>query len=97
MYIKSIVHLSEKIDELSIIKQDVSQILSLVNKLQSIITEKDKQIGVLEARIDVLEQYQKRKTLLHPASKQDKRRGTDICFLRKVQLGKMIQKTKWNH
>ena len=53
-------YLSGKIYELSGIKQEVSQILCLVNKLQSIITEKDKQIGVLEARIDDLEQYPKK-------------------------------------
>ena len=41
---QSIDYLSGKIDELSTIKHDVSQILSLVNKLQSMITEKDKQI-----------------------------------------------------
>ena len=51
---QSIDYLSGKIDELSGIKHEVSQILCLVNKLQSIITEKDKQIGVLEARIDDL-------------------------------------------
>ena len=56
---QSIDYLSGKIDELSGIKHEVSQILCLVNKLQSIITEKDKQIGVLEARIDDLEQYKK--------------------------------------
>ena len=64
---QSIDNLSGKIDELSGIKLEVSQILCLVNKLQSIITEKDKQIGVLEARIDDLEQYQKKKTLSSPA------------------------------
>ena len=58
---QSIVYLSGKIDELSSIKQEVSQILCLVSKLQSIITEKDRRIGVLEARINHLEQYQRRK------------------------------------
>ena len=64
---QSIDYLSGKIDELSGIKHEVSQILCLVDKLQSIINEKDKQIGVLEARIDDLEQYKKKKTLSSPA------------------------------
>ena len=48
---QSIAYLSGKTYELSTIKQ-VSQILSLTMKLQSIIDDKDKQIGILEARID---------------------------------------------
>ena len=51
---QSINYLRGKIDELSSIKQKDCQILCFVNKLQSIIIEKDKQIGVLEARIDDL-------------------------------------------
>ena len=66
-FIQSIDYLSGKIYELSGIKHEVSQILCLVNKLQSIITEKDKQMGVLEARMDDLEQYKKKKTLSSPA------------------------------
>ena len=58
---QSIDYLRGKFDELSSIKQEVSQILCLVNKLQSIRSEKDKQIGVLESIIDDLEQYKKRK------------------------------------
>ena len=61
---QSIDYLSRKIYELSGIKHKVSQILCLVNKLQSIITEKDKQIGVLEARIDDLEQCQKKENII---------------------------------
>ena len=61
---QSIDYLGGKIDELSGIKHEVSQILCLVNKLQSIITEKDKQIGVLEARIYVLEQYKKKENII---------------------------------
>ena len=57
---QSIDCLSGKIDELSGIKQEFTQILCLANKLQSIITEKDKQIGALAAIIDDLEQYKKR-------------------------------------
>ena len=64
---QSIDYLSGKIYELSGIKHEVSRILCLVNKLQSIITEKDKQVGVLEARIDDLEQYKKKNTLSSPA------------------------------
>ena len=56
---QSIDYFSGKIDELSGMKHEGSQILCLVNKLQSIITEKDKQIVLLEARIDDLEQYKK--------------------------------------
>ena len=56
--------MSGKIYELSSIKQEVSQISCLVNKLLSIIPEKDKQIGVLEARIDDFEQYQKNKNII---------------------------------
>ena len=52
---QSVDYLSRKIDEICRIRQEVSQILTLVNKLQSIITEKGKQIGVLEAIIDDLE------------------------------------------
>ena len=73
---QSIDYFSVKIDDLSIMKQDVSQTLSLVNKLQSIITEKGEQICKLEAKIDDLEQYKKKKTLSSPAKKQIKRRGT---------------------
>ena len=57
-------YLRGKIDELSGIKHEVNQILCLVNKLQSIITEKDKQICVLEARIDDLEKYQEKENII---------------------------------
>ena len=56
--------MSGKFDKLPSIKQEVSQILCLVNKLQSIITEKDKQIGVLEARIEDLEQYPNKENII---------------------------------
>ena len=62
---QSIDYLSGKRDELSGIKHEVSQILCLVNKLQSIITEKDKQIGVLEARIDDLDHHKKKQKHYH--------------------------------
>ena len=44
---------------MSTTKQEVSQIQYLVSKLQSITTDKDNQIGVLEARIYDFEPYPK--------------------------------------
>ena len=49
--------MSEKIDELYNVKNDTSQILKMVGKLQSLVESKDKQIEALEKRIDDLEQY----------------------------------------
>ena len=77
---QSIDYLSGKIDELSGIKHEVSQILCLVNKLKSIITEKDEQIGVLEARIDDLEQYQKKQKHYHLRLK-NKQNAVEYTFI----------------
>ena len=49
--------MSEKIDELYNVKNDTSQILKMVGKLQYLVELKDKQIETLEKRIDDLEQY----------------------------------------
>ena len=49
--------MSEKIDELYNVKNDTSQILKMIEKLQSLVESKDKQIETLEKHIDDLEQY----------------------------------------
>ena len=41
---KSIEYMSDKIDELSKTKQEISQIFAMVTKLQKIVESKDKQI-----------------------------------------------------
>ena len=64
---QSIDYLSGKIYELSRIEQKVSQILCLVDKLQSIIIEEYEQGAVLEARVEDLEQNQTKKILSSPA------------------------------
>ena len=94
---QSIDYLSGKIDELSTIKQNASQILSLVNKFQSIIIEKDKQVGVLKANIDDLEQYQKRKTLSSQAKKTSQTSRKRHLFPEKGSRGTTLQNKNWNH
>ena len=49
--------MSGKIDELHNAKDDTSQILKMVGKLQSLVELKDKQIETLEKRIDDVKQY----------------------------------------
>ena len=49
--------MSGKIDELYNVKDNTSQILKVVRKLQSLVELKDKQIETLAKRIDDLEQY----------------------------------------
>ena len=49
--------MSGNIDEIYNAKDDTSQILKMVGKLQSIVELKTKQIETLEKRIDDLEQY----------------------------------------
>ena len=84
---QSIDYLSGKIDELSGIKHEVSQILCLVNKLQSIITEKDEQIGVLEARLDDLEQYKKKENIIISGLKISKTQWNRHLFPEKGSTG----------
>ena len=45
--------MSDKIDELSKTKQEISQILTMVTKLQKIVESKDKQIQMFEDKIDL--------------------------------------------
>ena len=49
--------MSAKIDEIHNVKDDTSQILKMVEKLQSLVELKGKQIITLKKRIDDLEQY----------------------------------------
>ena len=60
----SIDFLSEKLDEYMHAKKEISEILSLVTKLQVIIAAKDKQIECLEEKVDELEQYSRRENII---------------------------------
>ena len=53
----SVEFIGKQIDEPSNVKNEISQILSFVTKLQGAIHEKDKKIHQFEERIDSLEQY----------------------------------------
>ena len=50
-------------------KKEISEILSLVTKLQAIIAANDKQIECLEEKDDELEQYSRRDNIIITVSK----------------------------
>ena len=51
-------------DELSKSKQEISQMLAMVTKFQNIVESKDKQIQMLEDKIDQLEQYTRQENII---------------------------------
>ena len=71
--------MSEKIDDLCNSKCKMSQILSLLTKLQPTIEAKDKQIQTLGDRVEQLEQYLRKENVMisgvkscsHPACPPD--------------------------
>ena len=56
--------MSDKIDELSKSKQEISRILAMVTKLQEIVESKDKQIQMLENKIDQLKRYTRKQNII---------------------------------
>ena len=55
----------DKIDDLSTSKNEVSQILNMVTKLETIINQKDNEIKVLQDRLEELEQYTRKENSNH--------------------------------
>ena len=54
----------DKIDDLSKSKNEISQILNIVTKLEAIINKKDSEINVLQDRVEELGQYTRKENVI---------------------------------
>ena len=61
---RSVNFISDKLDEILKSKREISEILSLVKKLEKINAEKDEKIRDLQSRVDNLEQYSRMENII---------------------------------
>ena len=61
---RSVNFISDKLDEILQSKREISEILSLVKKLEKINAEKDEKIRDLQSRVDNLEQYSRMENVI---------------------------------